>query len=744
MTGWLFDIYSAEHGMILWMISAEGERIPLTLPYRPSFFVDAPPRVMQRVKAALEKSKLPVSISVAEQHDFWSGDIRTVLRISSVTPHFQALVKRISRIDGAELFNCDIVPEQLFFYESGLFPLAFCEFEASEGVIHGIRALNSPWDRDYSLPPLSIMKLIADTNGANPNYGAKNYPLRVEVDGSEYLLENDELLETLEKMLLRDDPDVILTEWGDSFIIPRLLHMARMQKKRLSFNRDVQRDITTRRGASYFSYGRIVYRAPAQNFFGRWHIDVENSFIASETGLDGLFELARLTKIPVQRLARTSPGTGISSMQLDMAVREDILIPWRKRMPEDFKSALELLVTDKGGLVYLPKPGIYDAVMEIDFASMYPAIMVNHNISPETINCPCCKGVPVPEIGHHVCGKRRGLVPKVLDPILEKRRLYKEMMKQAGDAAKKAIYKQRQTALKWVLVTCFGYLGYKNARFGRIEAHEAVTALGREKLLQAKEIAEQKGFRFLHAIVDSLWVQKDGMTEANQNELLQAISEAVGITIALEGNYRWIAFVPSRTAPRVAVANRYFGLFDTGEMKLRGLEIRRSDMPPIVKSMQAEMLQVLMGAANSEEFLQKEVEIMAILQKYLARVMSGKVLAEELVISRKMSKNPADYKTNTAMATASQALAAAGVDPQPGERVDLIIVDSHAKDQVIKAIPYTPAIEKVDKYDVEQYAELLIRATETILLREIGRHEVDQNRQLHFPQRKARKKYEEK
>jgi DNA polymerase-2 len=739
MTGWLFDIYSAEHGMVLWMISAEGKRMSFTIPYRPSFFVDAPPRVMQRVKGALGKTKLPVSISMAEQHDFWTGDIRSVLRVSSATSHFQALVHRVSRIDGVELFNCDIVPEQLFFYDSGLFPLAFCEFETREGIIHGIRALNSPWDRDYSLPPLSIMKLSADTNGANPNYGAKNYPLRVEMDGSEYLLENDGLLETLGKMLLREDPDIILTEWGDSFIIPRLLRVARKQKKHLSFNRDAQRDITTRRGASYFSYGRIVYRAPAQNFFGRWHIDVENSFIASETGLDGLFELARLTKIPVQRLARTSPGTGISSMQLDMAVCENILIPWRKRMPEDFKSALELLVTDKGGLVYLPKPGIYDTVMEIDFASMYPAIMVNHNISPETINCPCCDGIPVPEIGHHVCQKRRGLVPKVLEPILEKRRLYKEMMKQTGDAAEKAMYKRRQTALKWVLVTCFGYLGYKNARFGRIEAHEAVTALGREKLLRAKEIAEQKGFRFLHAIVDSLWVQKHGMIEADQNELLRAISEAVGITIALEGNYRWIAFVPSRTAPRVAVANRYFGLFDTGETKLRGLEIRRSDMPPIVKRMQAEMLQVLMGAANSEEFMQKEAEIMTILQKYVARVRSGKVLAEELVISRRMSKNPSDYKTNTAMAAASQALAAAGVNPQPGERVELIIVDSHAKDQVIKAIPYTPNIEKVDKYDVDQYAELLIRAAETILLREIGKEEVEENRQLQLYQRRQPK-----
>ena len=61
-----------------------------------------------------------------------------------------------------------------------------------------------------------------------------------------------------------------------------------------------------------------------------------------------------------------------------------------------------------------------------------------------------------------------------------------------------------------MLVTCFGYLGYKNARFGRIEAHEAVTAYGRDKLLCAKEIFEAAGFTVLHGLTDCLWVQKPG------------------------------------------------------------------------------------------------------------------------------------------------------------------------------------------------------------------------------------------
>ena len=63
-----------------------------------------------------------------------------------------------------------------------------------------------------------------------------------------------------------------------------------------------------------------------------------------------------------------------------------------------------------------------------------------------------------------------------------------------------------------MLVTTFGYLGYKNARFGKIEAHESVNAFARDGLLRAKKIAEAGGFSVVHGIVDCLWLKKSGAT----------------------------------------------------------------------------------------------------------------------------------------------------------------------------------------------------------------------------------------
>ncbi len=147
-----------------------------------------------------------------------------------------------------------------------------------------------------------------------------------------------------------------------------------------------------RAARSYFSYGRIVYQGSSAPFYGRWHLDRRNSFYYRESGLTGLMQIARIGQMPLQRAARASPGTLITSMQLARATADGILIPWRKAEPERFKTAGELLTIDKGGLTFMPPMGLHTNVAEVDFASMYPTIMAIHNISPETVNCSCCAG----------------------------------------------------------------------------------------------------------------------------------------------------------------------------------------------------------------------------------------------------------------------------------------------------------------------------------------------------------------
>ncbi|MFQ5894162.1 MAG: DNA polymerase domain-containing protein, partial [Nitrospinota bacterium] len=436
-------------------------------------------------------------------------------------------------------------------------------------------------------------------------------------------------------------------------------------------------------------------------------------FILGETGLEGLFELARVAKIPVQRTARTSTGTCISNMQLERAVEGGILVPWRKRQPEAFKTGLELLVTDKGGLTYQPVLGLHETVAEIDFSAMYPTIMATYNVSPETVGCACC-GHVVPEIGSVICQRREGLVPKTLRPILVKRARYKALMAEATSDEARRVYDGRQSALKWMLVTCFGYLGYKNARFGRIEAHEAVTAYGREKLLQAKEVAEAKGFTLLHALTDSLWVRKEGATEAAYEALRREMARTTGLPIGLEGVYRWIAFLPSKTAPTMGVPNRFVGVFTDGRVKVRGIELRRSDTPRFVKKAQAEMIRVLTEARSREALTAKVDEALEVLAASLAELAEGRAPLHELTITKRLSKDPSRYEKTSLLAEAAGELACRGVMLRPGERVAYIITDFAGESGGPRARAYATA-ESGLGYDVAKYTDLLLEAAATLL-----------------------------
>jgi len=1246
--GWLFDLYPVEEGMALWIIArGSGERLMLVHPYKPYFFTSGPPGAVVRAMAPLRGL---VEISQTERTEFYSGRSMRVTRVSVPPLLFHKAVRFLA--GRCDLFTCDIPLAQLYLYDTGLFPLGLCEVEHDdEGRILSIFTTDSPLDIRYTLPPLRSMSLSLEEAPVNPSHipeGWRKQRLEVAVDGSTYSLEPEDMVATLRHLILLHDPDAIFCRWGDSFLIHALGDLSARSGILIPFHRDHGADglrgsIVARGARSYFTYGQIIFRAATHIFRGRWHLDSENSFFLGETGLEGLLELARLTRIPVQQLARASIGTGITSVQLEAAHRMGFLIPWRKHRPEEFKSALELLSTDKGGLTYVPPVGFFENVAELDFSSMYPGIMARYNISPETVGCRCCPESRVPEIGYTLCRRRKGLVPTVLEPLLAKRAEYKRLAKETKDPEEKALFTKRQAAIKWIMLACldgktlvpfrengqrklasmesiveryfphgegtheikgdltlyglnsdlqfqeniankiikipsppvmrsirlrkgrrllltpdhpcyvlqngrlvikradqlkkgdflptivqlpytsqqgaplnlieelsralpreeqavwrifgsslkeiiaqrygefralargeytdksiwnwreygylplqlysivkpfvrsfcdifvgrgkrdggiiqqlpailnvdgnlgfflgffagdgsamktflrldigenepdvaerlisiihktfgitgtlhkekrarmfvlqvnsvavcevlqkvirigktaengkldipacilngnkeamygfisglvasdgsidrkgnairihsaskefiaklglllnflgldyrvtrsknlstlqictreslstflekgwlkhsykvqveemlraldskkdrvfqippedtgllwlayqarktrdprvtqrtmisktdarqkleqiaqkthrlnpedqehlktlqrlfssplvfsevlentpsfprtpyvycfetrdalhgffveggvflhncFGYLGFRNARFGRIEAHESVTATSRELLLQAKERAESKGFRMLHAIVDSLWLHKPGAREEDYQDLAREISRITGITLALEGIYKWINFLPSKMNPTVGVHNRFYGAFANGGIKVRGLEMRRHDAPPIIKEAQRKMIEVLAQADDREGFVKKYPEVLEVLSSYLQRIKEGKVRPMDLAIFRRLSVAPTEYRQSTHTAVVSKELLAHGIGLSIGEVIAYIIVNDRSPIKADRA----RAVSLLDQnfsYDVERYCELLLEAARSL------------------------------
>jgi DNA polymerase elongation subunit (family B) len=286
-------------------------------------------------------------------------------------------------------------------------------------------------------------------------------------------------------------------------------------------------------------------------------------------------------------------------------------------------------------------------------------------------------------------------------------------MKETSDEKLRYAYNMRQAALKWILVTCFGYLGYRNARFGKVDAHIAVCAFARDALLKTARLAEEHGFEVIHGIVDSLWIKKAGLSPKEVAEFCREASNLVGVPLNVEGKYRWIVFLPSKILPEVPVLNRYYGVFEDGKIKMRGIEARRGDTPPFIQEAQIEMIKVLAKASDFEGFLQRIPEALNVLKEYAGKLVRGQINVGDLLISKRLSKHPSDYVHGVFQAIAARQLLTAGFDIYPGQTVQYIIVDAENRSPNTR-VKVAQLLQGKPRYDAPKYLEMLLEAGETI------------------------------
>jgi DNA polymerase-2 len=686
MIGWLIDVYPNETGLALWLLCDDGQRLYMNFEFPVTFYAAGDFGLLHQAWYLLRNKDVKVAFET--RRDLFTG-VREVLAatVSRPTDLHGQFAELNAMFPNLDYFDADIPLPLRFAARTGVGLQGRCRVETTGNRVVAIEALESPWDLDPLPIPLRILELSPDVDpDLRPpkkiqlSYERVKYSLNLEPFRAFEI--------ALGTVLRKYDPDLILTDYGDAWLLPKLS---------LNPNRDPEREVLTRKADSYFAYGQVVYRGTQTHLYGRWHIDRRNAMMFGEYGLEGVLEQARVCGLGVQEMARKSPGAGITAMQMLTALRTGVLVPFVKQQAEAPKTLNGLIRADKGGMIYQPLVGVHPNVAQIDFASMYPSIMVHHNISPETTGHP-----DAPD----------GLVPQTLRPLLEKRLELKRILSELHphDCRVKTL-KARAAALKWLLVVCFGYLGYKNARFGRIESHEAVTSISRELLIQAKEVAEGMGYITLHMYVDCLFVQKEGcQTPEDFSLLLEAIATQTGIPIALDGVYRWVVFLPSRGDERISVPNRYFGVFQDGEIKYRGIELRRHDTPPWVAQVQLAILQCLAQGGSMEKMQGYITGALEIVAKARCDLKAGRVPAGELLVTQRLSRAVEDYKTPSPAARAARQLIERGETLAPGQTIRFVY--TRGKPGVWA---YRNEDFNLEQVDVDRYLILLERAAATIL-----------------------------
>ncbi len=615
-----------------------------------------------------------------------SGDKKEVVEVSTGrTSNPKSYISALDFFEGygkREFYNVDIPLDHRYMVEKCISPMSFVEWDGDWMNLEC---------QDRSYPDLRVVDLDVVTQGRQKMQS----PIKCLMFNDETISGDERgMIEELHVRLKQYDPDVIVTRGGDAFVIPYLYYRGELLDVELEIGREPSVHMP-KEGSSHESYGRVIYRPKPQMLKGRIHIDASNSFMYSQSGLEGLLEISRSSKITPQKMARYSPGRAVDHMEIEVALRRGYIIPWKKNMVEEFKTLKQLLKADRGGITYVPRVGVHREVEKVDFASMYPSIIVRYNISPDTIGCNCGDDRKVPELGYSICKARKGLIPQTIEPLLQKRKEYKGLSK--GDD----VYARKADALKWLLVTCFGYTGYKKARFSKIEVHESITAYGRETILDAAEIAMDMGYEVIHGIVDSLWLKGSGK---GIPELLEKVNLATGIELEHEGTYRWVAFSPSNEDRTTGVPTRYFGVLDD-ELEVKGLHFKRHDTPQFFKEMQKRMLECFVHGnfdVNSNGCLEVTKDAYIRLQK-------RDVCWAQLAFTKKFSGRSGLSDVRAA----HQRYLEAGVEIHPGQDVKYVVKSEgrrSAKERV------STIYDGEGTYDTKFYEKYLFKVAEEVMV----------------------------
>ena len=688
-----------------WTLTAEGVDREVHEAYRPTLFVgDAPGDLYGRtggpdptpptrdglseslaaLRSFLEGQAAVAGLDIEQHRQTFRTPPRPLLRIDAASiDAISTIAKRVRQFDQPDTYTCynvDLTRELRFCLETG--------------------TSAAP---DRSVRELQTLQLSFPTHES----GIEALP-QLTANGARVGTSPRAVVTELQTILAERDPDVLVVSTAD--LIPLLFEAA--DAYGVPFELGRQPGYTKLAGEStYTSYGNVGHSPARYAVPGRAIIDESNSFFYHESGLEGCLDLVERSGLPLQELGWASIGRVLTAMQIREARRRDVLVPWRAWRPELFKSASTLDAADRGGTTFAPDVGVHENVHELDFASLYPNIIRTRNISPETVRCGCCETDDVPGLGYSIC-EDDGYLPEVLGPLIDARSEIKAEIPDA-DGDERDRLEAASSAIKWILVSCFGYQGFSNAKFGRIECHEAINAYAREILLDAKAALEAAGWRVVHGIVDSIWVTPvDGRDQRPLEAVAGEISAEVGIELEYECAFDWVAFCPMRTSESGALT-RYFGKRrdeiypETGlgdAIKTRGIEGRQRSTSAWVENVQSEALRVFDETRSPEA-------VCDVLRRRLRELREREVDASELVIDNRVSKDVDNYSMETLTVAALKRAQIEGAGLSPGQHVRYVVVDVDARGAARVRLEF----EDLGRYDIEWYEDAAVRAVESVL-----------------------------
>lgn len=749
-----YEVIGKEPVIDLWARTEDGKRALIHVRgFRPYFYAlleeGASEEEVVRAVKALSKPSSPITRVDPMVKRYIGRESRT-LRIETMIPAaVREYREAVSRIPGVrEVLEADIRFSMRYLIDVNLYPMRWYSVEVEEGRLPGLRAdafyvakgpvreLEEYAKRD----PLEGLRMMAfDIEVYNPmrSPDPKRDPVIIigymtDRDSSPTLLvaenNNDRrIISEFRQAILDYDPDIIVGYNQNGFDWPYLVERAKYLGLKLDLGRKANSQpqpsvyghysIPGRLNVDLYDFAEEMYEVKMKtleevaDYLGVmpkdkrvvlewWEIseywddpekrkillDYARADVLSTYGLIWKFlpfgaQLSQVSGMPMDQVMAASVGFRLEWRLIREASKLGELVPNRVERREESYT---------GAIVLKPKPGLHENIAVLDFASMYPNIMVRYNVGPDTLVKP---GEPVdpnkvykaPEVGHMYRKEPPGFFKKVVEKLLTIRKHIKEEMKKYPEGSPDYnLLNERQRAVKVLANASYGYLGWPHARWYCRECAESITAWGRELITRAIRKARELGLDVIYGDTDSLFVTNN---EAKVQQLISWIEEELGFEVKIDKVYKKVFFTEAK--------KRYVGLTVDGKIDVVGFEAVRGDWSELAKETQIRVAELVLKTGNVEDAVEYVRRVIEDLKK-------GKIDLRKLVIWKTLAKRLEEYVAEQPHIVVARMMKQMGIKVGPGSKIGYIVVKGSGPLSK-KVKPYF--IVKPSEVDVEYYID---------------------------------------
>ena len=345
--------------------------------------------------------------------------------------------------------------------------------------------------------------------------------------------------------------------------------------------------------------------------------------------LDLSIQRSLLTGMPLDRVSASIAS--FDSLYLKRAREKNIVVPTGK-----FSEKPSPIT---GGFVMESKPGIYDNVLVFDFKSLYPSLMRTFNIDPASFIGKKKEKNAVKAPNGVYFKNEDGIVPEIIKKLSEER-----------EKARKEKNELARYAIKILMNSIFGIMASPSCRFFNMDFANAITNFGQYIIkLTAKKIEEQ-GHEVIYADTDSNFVYSKKISQAQAEALGKEIEKYINnfykefikkeykresfLELEFEKNY--IRFLmPKIRSGEKGAKKKYAGLIKKDgqeEIEIVGLEAIRGDWTEAAQIFQKELLNRIFHKQEPSSFI----------KKFVSDLREGKY-DDKLVYRKQIRKALEDY-----------------------------------------------------------------------------------------------------